>query len=137
MAGLESYQSGQVQAVSDEEFAHLLGRAIPVESWHIGQELRLNDPLSKMQYAKSSLARMVYKILYRLLKKAEKKGKPDLNLLFLYNMPFRALGKMTGDRIDQQMVAAILVIVNGHLLKGVGQLWRAFRAKQSYQKQLS
>ncbi|MER0122131.1 glycoside hydrolase family 3 C-terminal domain-containing protein [Streptococcus sp. ZJ93] len=137
LTGLESYQSGQVQNVSDEQFARLLGRPVPLESWHIGQELRLNDPLSKMQYAKSGLARLVYKLLYHLLKKAEQKGKPDLNLLFLYNMPFRALGKMTGDMIDQQMVTAILVIVNGQFIKGVGQLWKAFRAKQGYQKQLS
>ncbi|MGT2715975.1 glycoside hydrolase family 3 C-terminal domain-containing protein [Streptococcus respiraculi] len=137
MTGLESYQSGQVQNVSDEEFARILGRPVPLESWHIGQELRLNDPLSKMQYAKSPLGRLVYKVLHHLLKKAEQKGKPDLNLLFLYNMPFRALGKMTGDMIDQQMVAAILVIVNGQFIKGVNQLWKAFRAKQGYQKQLS
>ncbi|MBF0778294.1 glycoside hydrolase family 3 C-terminal domain-containing protein [Streptococcus cuniculi] len=137
LTGLDSYQAGQVLQVTDEEFARLLGRPIPVESWQVGQELRLNDPLSKMQYAKSGLARLVYKLLHHLLKKAEQKGKPDLNLLFLYNMPFRALAKMTGGMLDQQMVAAILVIVNGHFMKGVGQLWKAFRAKQGYQKQLS
>ncbi|MTB63447.1 glycosyl hydrolase [Streptococcus sp. zg-86] len=137
MAGLERYQSGQVDQVTDEEFARLLGRPVPVESWTIGQELRLNDPLLKLQYAKSGLARLIYKLLHHLLKKAEKKGKPDLNLLFLYNMPFRALAKMTGGMLDQQMVAAILVIVNGHFIKGVSQLWKAFRAKNSYQKQLS
>ena len=134
---LPSYFSGHVMDVSDEEFAILLGRPVPVESWSVGQELRLNDPLSKMQYAKSGLARLVFKILHGLLKKAEAKGKPDLNLLFMYNMPFRALAKMTGDMIDQSMVAGILTMVNGHFVKGFGQLWKAFRAKQKYQKQLS
>ncbi|MBY5034111.1 glycoside hydrolase family 3 C-terminal domain-containing protein [Streptococcus gallolyticus] len=134
---LPSYFSGQVAAVSDEEFAKLLGRPVPVESWKVGQELRLNDPILKMQYAKSGLARLVYKLLRHLLKKAEEKGTPDLNLLFMYNMPFRAIAKMTGDMIDQNMVAAILMMVNGHFFKGVGQLWKAFRAKNAYQKQLS
>lgn len=134
---LPSYFSGQVMNVSDDEFAALLGRPVPVESWSVGQELRVNDPLSKMQYAKSGLARLVFKILHGLLKKAEAKGKPDLNLLFMYNMPFRALAKMTGDLLDQQMVAGILTMVNGHFFKGVGQVWKAFRAKQKYQKQLS
>ncbi|CRH89443.1 Thermostable beta-glucosidase B [Chlamydia trachomatis] len=134
---LPHYLSGQVAAVSDVEFAQLLGRPLSVESWEVGQELRLNDPLMKMQYAKSGLARLVYKILHRLLKKAEEKGTPDLNLLFLYNMPFRAIAKMTGNQIDQAMVAAILVMVNGHFFKGLGQLWKAFRAKNVYQKQLS
>lgn len=134
---LPSYFSGHVMDVSDEEFSILLGRPVPVESWSVGQELRVNDPLSKMQYAKSGLARLVFKILHGLLKKAEAKGKPDLNLLFMYNMPFRALAKMTGDLLDQQMVAGILTMVNGHFFKGVGQVWKAFRAKQKYQNQLS
>lgn len=134
---LPSYFSGHVMDVSDEEFSTLLGRPVPVESWSVGQELRVNDPLSKMQYAKSGLARLVFKILHGLLKKAEAKGKPDLNLLFMYNMPFRALAKMTGDMLDQEMVAGILTMVNGHFFKGVGQLWKGFRAKQKYQKQLS
>lgn len=136
-SGLPTYFTGQVTQVSDEEFARLLGRELPVEEWKQGKELRLNDPLSKMQCAKSGLARLVHKILHNLLKKAESKGKPDLNLLFMYNMPFRALAKMTGDMMDQAMVAAILTMVNGHFFKGLGQLWKAFRAKQNYQKQLS
>ncbi|MGW8382632.1 hypothetical protein ACWB45_07895 [Streptococcus parasuis] len=72
-----------------------------------------------------------------LLKKAEQKGTPDLNLLFLYNMPFRAMAKMTGDMLDLSMVEGILTIVNGHFFKGLGQLWRAYQAKRKYQKQLS
>ncbi len=134
---LPSYKSGHVTNVSDEEFAALLGRPVPVESWTVGQELRLNDPVLKMQYAKSGLARFVYKQLTKMLKKAEEKGTSDLNLLFMYNMPFRAIAKMTGDMIDQHMVAGILTMVNGHFFKGLGQVWKAFRAKGKYQKQLS
>lgn len=137
MSKLPSYFSADVKDVSDAEFSALLGRPVPVESWTVGQELRINDPLSKMQYAKSGLARLVHKQLHRLLKKAEAKGQPDLNLLFMYNMPFRAIAKMTGDMIDQHMVAGILTMVNGHFFKGLGQLWSAFRAKRKYQKQLS
>ena len=89
-----------------------------------------------MRYAKSGLARLVERLLNRLLKRAEKKGKPDLNLLFIYNMPFRALAKMTGDVLDQAMVAGILTMVNGQFFKGIRELWSAFRRKQEYQKQL-
>lgn len=137
LSNLPSYFSADVKDVSDDEFAALLGRPVPLESWTVGQELRLNDPLSKMQYAKSALARLVFKILDSMLKKAEARGKPDLNLLFIYNMPFRAIAKMTGDRMDQKMVAGILTMVNGHFFKGFGQTWSAFRAKLKYQKQLS
>ena len=136
MTALPTYVSGLVGAVSDEEFAALLGRPLPTQSWTVGQQLRLNDPLSNMRYAKSGLARLVERLLNRLLKRAEKKGKPDLNLLFIYNMPFRALAKMTGDVLDQAMVAGILTMVNGQFFKGIRELWSAFRRKQEYQKQL-
>ncbi len=126
-----------MQAVSEQDFAQLLGRPVPEETWEIGQELSLNDPVLKLQFAKSGLARGVHKLLAGLLKKAEQKGTPDLNLLFLYNMPFRAMAKMTGDMLDLPMVEGILTIVNGNFFKGLGQLWRAYQAKRKYQKQLS
>lgn len=126
-----------MQAVSEQDFAQLLGRPVPEETWKIGQELSLNDPVLKLQFAKSGLARGVHKLLAGLLKKAEQKGTPDLNLLFLYNMPFRAMAKMTGDMLDLPMVEGILTIVNGYFFRGFGQLWRAYQAKRKYQKQLS
>ncbi|HEM5318823.1 TPA: glycoside hydrolase family 3 C-terminal domain-containing protein [Streptococcus suis] len=134
---IPTYLTAQVQAVSEQDFAQLLGRPVPEETWKIGQELSLNDPVLKLQFAKSGLARGVHKLLVSLLKKAEQKGTPDLNLLFLYNMPFRAMAKMTGDMLDLPMVEGILTIINGHFFKGLGQLWRAYQAKRKYQKQLS
>ncbi len=134
---IPTYLTAQVQAVSEQDFAQLLGRPVPEETWKIGQELSLNDPVLKLQFAKSGLARGVHKLLAGLLKKAEQKGTPDLNLLFLYNMPFRAMAKMTGDMLDLPMVEGILTIVNGNFFKGLGQLWRAYQAKRKYQKQLS
>ncbi|BDD39687.1 glycoside hydrolase family 3 C-terminal domain-containing protein [Streptococcus ruminantium] len=134
---LPSYLAVQVEAVSNREFSQLLGRPVPEELWQVGQELGMNDPVLKLQFAKSVLARFVHKVLVGLLKKAERKGTPDLNLLFLYNMPFRAMAKMTGDLLDRAMVEGILMIANGHFFKGLVQLWRAYRTKIKYQKQLS
>ena len=68
------------------------------------------------------MARLVYKILTSLKNKAEAKGKPDLNILFIYNMPFRAIGKMSGGMVSEKMVDDILFIVNGHFLRGLGRL---------------
>ncbi|WP_162012257.1 glycoside hydrolase family 3 C-terminal domain-containing protein [Streptococcus sp. S784/96/1] len=133
---LPSYAEVDILTVSDAEFARLLGRPVPKENWQKGQELRLNDALSQMAYAKSWLARAVASILRMLLNRAEKKGKPDLNLLFLYNMPFRALAKMTGGTINMAMVEGILTIVNGHFFRGLGQTVKAFRQKRQTDKSL-
>lgn len=133
---LPSYKKAEVLTVSDDEFTRLLGREIPQENWQKGQELRLNDALSQMNYAKSGLTRLVARILRNLLKRAEKKGKPDLNLLFLYNLPFRALAKMTGGAIDMAMVKGILTIVNGHFFRGLHQILKASRQKRRTNKSL-
>ena len=74
----------------------------------------MNDAICQLYYAKSLKARLVYKIMTGLLNKSIKKGKPDLNIIFIYNMPFRAIGKMAGGMVSQEMCESIVTIVNGH-----------------------
>ncbi len=121
---LPGYESGKIQNVSDEEFAALLRRPIPGGKWT--GELGRNDALCQMYYAKSGLARLACRVMTRIKEKADAKGTPDLNILFLYNMPFRAMCKMSGDMVSSQMVDDILLIVNGHFWHGAGRLIRDF-----------
>ena len=115
-----AYPADQVHIVTDKAFAALLGRAIPNGKW--GGTLSENDAICQMYYAKSAAARLVWKILTRMKDKAEAKGTPNLNILFIYNMPFRALGKMTGGMVSEAMVQDILKIVNGRFFGGMGDL---------------
>ena len=41
-----------------------------------------------------------------------KAGKPDLNLLFIYNMPFRGMAKMMNGMVSMDMAKDILFIVH-------------------------
>ena len=70
-------------------------------------------------------------------KKSEEKGKPDLNILFIYNMPFRGIAKMTGGMVSMEMVA----VVNGHFLKGmkkiIGGFFRNQKANKAYEAKLA
>lgn len=117
---LEDYYTGNIKNIPDLEFAELLGHMIPDGHW--SGELDINDAICQMYYAKSPMARVVYRILTGMLKKAEKKGTPDLNLLFIYNMPFRGIAKMTGGMVSMEMAEGILTMVNGHFFKGAGQV---------------
>lgn len=114
---LPSYFDGNVTNVSDEEYRILLGREIPDGSW--SGELGINDALCQMYYAKSFIARHAYKVLDKRLKKSLEAGVPDLNTLFQFNMPFRAIGKMSNGQVSMEMVDAILLLVNGHFFKGL------------------
>lgn len=100
-----------------------------------------NDPLSDMRYARNPLARLIAGSLKKKIEKAEKKGKqPDLNTLFQYNMPFRAIAKMTEGMVDMKMVDGILLVVNGRTLQGLSKVITGFfknrRANREYEETL-
>ena len=129
---LPSYFSGDIRAVSDAEFEALLGHAIPDGKW--SGTLQLNDAICQMYYAKSWPARQVYKIMTNILNKSLAKGTPDLNITFIYNMPFRGIGKMAGGMVSQAMCESILKIVNGHFFSGLGGVIGGFFKQRKVQK---
>ena len=130
---LPSYYSGLIQKVEDQEFEKLLGHSIPDGKW--SGELGINDSICQMYYAKSTLARLIYKVLTSKKKKSEAKGKPDLNILFIYNMPFRSIAKMTNGMVSMEMVNGIVEAVNGHFLKGMKKVIGGFFANSKANKE--
>ena len=121
---LADYYTGNIQAVPNAEFESLLGHPIPDGSW--SGTLTMNDALCQMYYAKSGLARFVYRRLTGMINKSMAKGTPNLNLMFNYNMPFRGIAKMTGGMCTMEMAEGILIMVNGHFFKGLGQIIGGF-----------
>ena len=132
------YFSGMVQDVPDEEFEKLLGTPIPSGKW-LG-ELGINDAICQMYYAKSGLARFIYKKLTQMKIKSEEKGKPDLNILFIYNMPFRGIAKMTGGAVSMEMAYGMVDAVNGHLFRGLKKIisgyFRNSKLNKEYERKL-
>ena len=135
---LPSYRTGLIQNVEKEEYEILLGYPVPSGKW--SGELGFNDAVCQMYYAKSRLARMIYKILTNLKKKSEDKGKPDLNILFIYNMPFRGIAKMTHGAVSMKMAEGMAEVVNGHFMKGMKKVLGGFfenrKANKEYEKKL-
>jgi beta-glucosidase len=123
-AELPSYYAGVTSAVPDAEFTALLGRPIPDGTWD--GMLDMNDAICQMYYCKSAPARLVWKILTNMLNKSIEKGEPDLNITFIYNMPFRGIAKMAGGLCTMEMAEGILTIVNGHFFKGLGRVIGGF-----------
>lgn len=119
-----SYFKGSVQKVEDREYEWILGYGIPDGSWK--GELGLNDALCQMYYAKSGLARFICRKLEARVKKAEEEGTPDLNTLFQYNMPFRAIAKMTGGLVSMEMAEGLVTMVNGHFFQGISKVAAGF-----------
>lgn len=117
-------RSALLRGADDATFALLLGRPVPREA--AARELTASDPLRELHRARSPLARLAIRVLRSRIRRAEEQGRADLNLLFVYNMPLRAVAKMSGGRLDDAMVQALLTAINGRHLRGIRQLVRAF-----------
>ncbi len=135
---LPGYESGRITRISEVEYRDLLGHPIPDGHW--GGELTRNDAICQLYYAKTGAARLVYKILTHMKEKSEAKGIPDLNILFVYNMPFRALAKMSGGLMSDRMVDDVVLLVNGHFWRGLGRLigdfFRNRRANKAFMRKI-
>ena len=112
---LDCYYKGDVLSVSDADFEKLLGHPIPNGKTKIDRNLTLGE----LNHARSPLGWLVWLVLTILLDVSYKRGKPDLNVLFQYNMPLRALAKMTNGAISMGMVDGIVMELQGFWILGL------------------
>ena len=112
---LDCYYKGDVLSVSDADFEKLLGHPIPNGKTKIDRNLTLGE----LNHARSPLGWLVWLVLTILLDVSYKRGKPDLNILFQYNMPLRALAKMTNGAISMGMVDGIVMELQGFWILGL------------------
>ena len=123
---VDCYRSCELQAVPDVAFEALLGHPIPQKNWDRSKPLEMNDAIAQMEYARNHIARFAARFMKKKIQKAVEAGKPDLNMLFIYNMPFRGMAKMMNGMVSMDMAKDILFIVNGHFFRGVGRLIHHF-----------
>ena len=112
---LDCYYKGDVLHVSDADFEKLLGHPMPKGKTKIDRNLTLGE----LNHARSPLGWLVWLVLTILLDASYKRGKPDLNILFQYNMPLRALAKMTNGAISMGMVDGIVMELQGFWILGL------------------
>lgn len=120
---MPEYFNGKIRAVDNDTFRLLYGREIPDGSW--SGEIRMNDAVCQLYYGKGILGKLFYGVLRILLKISEWQGKPNLNVLFNYNMPIRGYAKMTGGFVTMDMARALTEMANGHRIKGTAHLIKA------------
>ena len=112
---LPHYKSGSVQNVPDAEWEALLGHPIPQDKVKIDRNMTLGE----LNHSRSPLGWLIWAVLTALLNASFKKGKPDLNVLFQYNMPLRALAKMTSGAISMGMVDGLVMELQGFWIIGL------------------
>lgn len=114
-----------LMAVTDEEFTRMLGHSIPA-SVRDPRNLTMNDPLDVMVEARNPIARLAARILLGMRDKSIRQGNPDLNILFITNIPFRGIAKMMNGAVSMRMARGILLLANNHWGSGLKELVGGF-----------
>lgn len=112
---VDSYRTGRVADVPDEEFEALLGHAIPSPRVAIGRDMCFRD----LGHSRSPILWVVYAVLSVLHgRNYSGSGAPDLNVEFVYNMPLHAIATMT-PAVSSGVVDALVREARGWGLLGV------------------
>ena len=93
----------------------MLDRPIPDDTVKID----CNMTLGELKHSRSPLCWLVWLVLHTMLTNSYKQGKPNLNVMFQYNMPLRALAKMTSGAISMGMVDGIVMELQGFWIIGL------------------
>lgn len=106
------YYSGGVQQVSDESFAALLGHAIPAAKWDRNAPISFNDTISQGEYLDGGIGKGFYNLIafVRNVLMALEKKELGNNVMFVMNLPWRGVARMSGVLSDDQVLALIDMI---------------------------
>ena len=133
---LAHYRTAHVQEVPDAEFEALLGRSLPEETTAIDRTMTLGE----LNHSRSPLCWLIAGVLTLLVRSGEKRGKPNLNILFQYNMPLRGLAQMTNGMIGDEFVDGLVLEAKGFwvigILRALVGLLQNFVANSRYQAKL-
>lgn len=111
------YVTGHVAGtgVSDAQFAALLGRPLSADKATIDERMTFGD----LRRSRSPFLMAVSAALGAARRRNAEKGTPNINIEFVYNMPLRAIGQMTGGVTDSGLVRTIVRSAKGW---GIGGL---------------
>lgn len=110
---LAPYYTGDVMAVPDAAFEALLGRPIPQRNWDREAPFGFNDCVSQGEYLRGGLGKAIYngvRLLRNGLLLCGKKMAAN-NFMYILDVPYRNIARMTGIFNDEQ-VYALLKVVN-------------------------
>ena len=108
-ADVAPYRTANVLDVSDASFSALLGRPLPTGAPRLDRTLCFRD----FNRTRSALMWLVWLVLRSRVRAMERRGTSDINVLFVWNMPLRAVGTMTGGITDMGVADALVREAHG------------------------
>ncbi len=113
--------------ISQDDFANLLGKPIPENETPAKGDYTLNTPVGDM--CGSFIGRQLYSFMEGQIEKMiqGQEGTPTAYLMqaMVGEMPLRSMLMMGEGPFNRQMLEALLVMINGHFIKGLFSFARA------------
>ena len=108
-----AYFNADVANVSDEAFERLLGRPLPARLWDKEKKLGIEDTFAQLK-GTNFIGRFTYGTLINIRRLFFALRKPLIanNVMFIVNLPFVKLVRMSGGKVSQKAVERFLRIVN-------------------------
>ena len=139
---LDSYYSGNVGEVSDEEFTALLGREIPKAGYNFYNKRKTrmviheNCTVADLRYSRGWTGRAFSRIIrfaIRFMKGTGHRTTANTLVMGMLHQPVRGMAKFMG--MTRRKMEAMLLMFNGHFFKGVGRFFsKEKKPKEKKQK---
>ncbi|HMS93533.1 MAG TPA: glycoside hydrolase family 3 C-terminal domain-containing protein [Candidatus Saccharibacteria bacterium] len=102
---LPHYGTGDIKNVSTEEFTKMLGRELPPATWGAAAPLTMDDTIRQLS-RQNWIGRLCYGLIMGVRKFYFLCGQPIKanNVMFIVDMPFNKIERMSGGRISRQRV---------------------------------
>jgi beta-glucosidase len=125
------YNPTKDKQISQGEFEALLEKPVPLNETPKKGQFTLNTPLSNM--GNSFVARQLYKVMQKQIAQMIE-GQEDTPMGILMNamvkeMPLRSLLMMGDGPLDMDKLNGLLLMMNGHFLKGIGEFLKSNKKK--------
>lgn len=128
LSDIPSYNSGDIQNVSKEEFEKILGREVPNPNYVFYKKNRMvvtyNTTIEQLKYSKGWFGRAFSRGIrcsakfYNFIGKREKANFLEMGVIHL---PLRGLSRMSGGKISWEQLEGMILMFNGKFFKGLSK----------------
>jgi beta-glucosidase len=138
---LSSYYSGKIEDVDSLEFEELLCKPIPNPGQDFIRKKRIivdyNTIVADLRYSKGFVGRMFARSLVAamwFLRHFGKRQEANTLQFGVYHQPMRSLSRMTVGRVSWKQLNGLILMFNGHAIKGLHEFIREGHRKKLISK---
>ena len=114
-AAFAPYVTADVKNVPDESFRALLGHEIPPTRWDRNAPVGFNDAIAQGAYLRGGIGKLIYRIVLLVRRIQLRLGRKEAaaNVMFVMNLPWRGVARMSGFLNDKKVHALLKRINRG------------------------